>query len=157
MPAYYEERMKEGKVIKVQDVAFITYAHSCPMPTANQQTSPVSKRFYSTCTRIISISRLSGPKPTEKLGLLNLSLLPQIAFLGLRQNPFTALPIRYLFSRRIAQPFQLTVTAQYDVPALKALALEEIREGVERCDAVRETFSRFSSQYVPALGDLTAV
>ena len=26
VPAYYEERMKEGKVIKVQDVAFITYA-----------------------------------------------------------------------------------------------------------------------------------
>lgn len=35
VPAYYEEGMKEGKVIKVQDVAFITYVDSCPMPLAD--------------------------------------------------------------------------------------------------------------------------
>jgi len=157
VPAYYEERMKEGKVIKVQDVAFITYAHSYPIPSANRQISPVSKRFCSTCTRVISVSRPSDPKPTAKPGLLKLFLLPQIAYLGLRLNPSTALPIRYLSLGHIAQPLQLTVTAQYDVPVLKALALKEIREGVERCDAVRETFSRFASQYVPAMGDVTAI
>jgi hypothetical protein len=30
VPGYYEEKIKEGKVIKVQDVAFVTYVHSYP-------------------------------------------------------------------------------------------------------------------------------
>ena len=29
---YYEDKIEEGKVIKVQDVAFVTYAHSSPVP-----------------------------------------------------------------------------------------------------------------------------
>lgn len=37
---------------------------------------------------------------------------------------------------------------QYDVPALKSLAFDKIKEGLEQCDPVRETFSRFTSQYV---------
>ena len=35
---------------------------------------------------------------------------------------------------------------QYDVPALKALALNHIRSGLEKCDIVEESFSRFASQ-----------
>ena len=34
VPAQYEERMREGKVIKIQDVAFITCVHPCSMPLA---------------------------------------------------------------------------------------------------------------------------
>lgn len=35
VPTYYEEKMKEGKVIKVQDVAFITCVDSCPVTLAD--------------------------------------------------------------------------------------------------------------------------
>ena len=96
MPAYYEERMKEGKVIKVQDVAFITYAASCSILAPDRSISPVSKRSYFTYTLDISSSRPSDPKPTANPGLLKSVLLPQIACLDLRLNPSTALPIRYL-------------------------------------------------------------
>jgi hypothetical protein len=144
--AYYKERVKEGKVIRVQDVAFITYVFSFSVPTADRQISPVSKRFYSTCTRVISSSPPSDPKPTAKPELLKPPRLSRIAYLDLRLNLSTALPIRYLLLRLIAQPFQLTTAAQYDVPELKYVALEQIEEGLRRCDAFRETFSRFSSQ-----------
>jgi hypothetical protein len=35
---------------------------------------------------------------------------------------------------------------QYDVPALKALALNQIRSELGKCDIVEESFSRFSSR-----------
>jgi len=35
---------------------------------------------------------------------------------------------------------------QFDVPELKALALDHIRGGLEKCDIVEETFSRFASR-----------
>jgi len=35
---------------------------------------------------------------------------------------------------------------QYGVPALKALALNHIRSGLEKCDIVEESFGRFASQ-----------
>ena len=35
---------------------------------------------------------------------------------------------------------------QYDVPVLKALALDYIRGEMGKCDIVEETFSRFASQ-----------
>ena len=35
-PAYHEERMKEGKVIKVQDVAFTTYVNPCLKPATDR-------------------------------------------------------------------------------------------------------------------------
>ncbi|KAF9642233.1 hypothetical protein BDM02DRAFT_3264538 [Thelephora ganbajun] len=43
--------------------------------------------------------------------------------------------------------FRLTVATQYDVPALKSIALREIKEALEQCDAIRETFGRFASHY----------
>ncbi|KAF9785433.1 hypothetical protein BJ322DRAFT_830356 [Thelephora terrestris] len=36
---------------------------------------------------------------------------------------------------------------KYDVPALKALALDRIRGELSKCDIVEESFSRFTSQY----------
>ena len=35
---------------------------------------------------------------------------------------------------------------QFDVPALKTLALNHIRGELTKCDIVEETFSRFTSQ-----------
>lgn len=95
VPAYYEERMKEGKVIKVQDVAFITYVCSRPVAVADRPISPVSKRFYSTCTRAISNSLPLGPKQTAKPGPLKSFLLSRTTYLDPRLNPSTALLIRY--------------------------------------------------------------
>ena len=37
---------------------------------------------------------------------------------------------------------------QYDVPALKTLALNHIRGGLATCDIVEEAFSRFASRWV---------
>lgn len=37
---------------------------------------------------------------------------------------------------------------QYDLPKLKDLAFESIRGGVKSCDAVEETFSKFTSRLV---------
>ena len=37
---------------------------------------------------------------------------------------------------------------QYDVPALKTLALNHIRGGLAKCDIVEEAFSRFASRWV---------
>ena len=156
-PAYHEERMREGKVIKVQDVAFITYVSPPSVPITDRLVSPVSKRFCSTCTPVISSSRPSDQMPIAKPGLLKSFLLPQIVFLGLHLNPSTASPTRYLLMRPITRHPQLTTAAQYDVPTLKSAALREIEEGLERCDAVRETFGRFASEYVRAAWDATAI
>ena len=38
------------------------------------------------------------------------------------------------------------VTPQYDVPALKTLALDHIRGELAKCDIVEEAFGRFASQ-----------
>jgi len=150
MPGYHGERVKEGKVIKVQDVAFITYADPPLVPATDRLTSPVSKRFSSTYTPVVSSSRPSDLKPTAKPGLLRSYLLLQIVYLDLHLNPSIAWLIRYLLLRLSAQHFRLTVTAQYDVPALKSAALREIEEWLGRCDAVRETFGKFASECVQA-------
>ena len=137
-------------MIKLQDVAFITYAGPPPVPAVDRLISPVSKRFCSTYTPVVSSSRPSDPKPTVKHGLLKSFLLPQIVCLVLRPNLYTVLPIWYLLLRLLTQHPQLTVATQYDVPVLKSAALREIEEGLGQCDAVRETFSRFASEYVQA-------
>jgi len=38
------------------------------------------------------------------------------------------------------------LSLQYDVPALKTLALDHIRGELGKCDIVEETFSRFASR-----------
>ena len=38
------------------------------------------------------------------------------------------------------------VSLQYDVPALKSLALDRINDELSRCNIVEESFSRFASQ-----------
>lgn len=43
---------------------------------------------------------------------------------------------------------------QYDIPALKGLALNHARGEVENCDIVEEAFSRFASRSV---GHITGV
>jgi len=35
---------------------------------------------------------------------------------------------------------------QYDVPALKTLALNHIRNGLAKCDVVEESFGEFASR-----------
>ena len=39
-----------------------------------------------------------------------------------------------------------TFSPQYNIPALKALALNRIRGELEKCDIVEESFSRFASR-----------
>ena len=39
-----------------------------------------------------------------------------------------------------------TFSPQYDVPALKTLALNRIRSELEKCDIVEESFGRFASR-----------
>ena len=41
-----------------------------------------------------------------------------------------------------------TSVRQYDIPKLKGLAFESIRSGIKSCDAVEETFSKFTSRLV---------
>jgi len=50
-------------------------------------------------------------------------------------------------SLRDALPFDKPLL-QYDVPALKALALDRIRSELAKCDIVEEAFSRFASRRV---------
>ena len=109
MPAYYDERIKEGKVIKVQDVAFVTYVHSSPVPLADRPIFPVFKRFSSTYTRVVSNSLPSDPTLTEKPGLLKSSPSPQTTYPNLRQSPSTVLPIRYSLLRPLHKPPHLTM------------------------------------------------
>lgn len=104
MPPYYEEKIKEGKVIKVQDVAFITYVDPPLVPVADRPVQPVFKRFYSTCTPVVLCSHPSGPMPTARPGLPKSYLLPQIVFLDLRLNLSTALQIRYPLLHLKTQP-----------------------------------------------------
>jgi hypothetical protein len=112
VPAYYKEEMKEGKVVRVQDIAFITYvAHITPVPLSDLPISPVSKRFSFTYTRVISSLRPSDRNSAAKPGLLKLSLSPQTTYPDLPQSPSTALPIRYTPLRLIVRPFHLTVGA----------------------------------------------
>ena len=47
---------------------------------------------------------------------------------------------------RSGYPTSDELSPQYDVPALKTLALGHIRGGLAKCDIVEETFSRFASQ-----------
>ena len=51
---------------------------------------------------------------------------------------FTRLTSEYLTSNELSP--------QYDIPALKTLALNHIRGGLRKCDIVEESFSRFASQ-----------
>ena len=51
----YKERVEKGKVIKIQDVAFITYVFSGP-PLGPSDDSTDSRRFYSTSTLVRSSS-----------------------------------------------------------------------------------------------------
>lgn len=44
-PAYYKEKMKEGRVIKVQDVAFITYADHIQCHSLTDQYPPSFQAF----------------------------------------------------------------------------------------------------------------
>jgi len=43
-------------------------------------------------------------------------------------------------------PASHTLSPQYDVPALKTLALNHIRGELTKCDIVEQTFCRFTSQ-----------
>jgi len=36
------------------------------------------------------------------------------------------------------------LSIQYDVPGLKAMALDHMRDGLAKCDIVEESFSRFA-------------
>jgi len=50
------------------------------------------------------------------------------------------------FTVYLGYPISDKPSPQYDVPALRTLALDHIRAGVANCDIVEETFSRFASQ-----------
>ena len=45
-----------------------------------------------------------------------------------------------------AHPESYKPSLQYDVPALKTLALNRIRGELAKCDIVEEAFSRFASR-----------
>ena len=50
------------------------------------------------------------------------------------------------FTFHTERPTSDVFSLQYNVPALKALALEHVRSGLEKCDIVEESFSRFASR-----------
>ena len=62
------------------------------------------------------------------------------------QSPFTDSQTRSVPNLGNALVMSDRPSLQYDVPALKALALNYIRGELAKCDIVEEAFSRFASQ-----------
>ncbi|KAF9785425.1 hypothetical protein BJ322DRAFT_829340 [Thelephora terrestris] len=107
-----EERVEEGKVVKIPDMAFITFqAFLMYLYTATIEFAPFGseENRRSRSVEIVDPSDNKVPRPSPK------SIY------------------------RLAD--------KYDVPALKALALNRIRSELEKCDIVEESFSKFASRY----------
>ena len=64
------------------------------------------------------------------------------------QSPFTDSRTKSVPGLRsvLGEPAADNLSPQYDVPALKALALNHIRSELAKCDIVDEAFSRFASR-----------
>jgi hypothetical protein len=67
--------------------------------------------------------------------------------LGRPQSPFIGLRIKSVLVIQSKHPFPDEASIQYDIPTLRALALEGIRSGLDDCDIIEELFSAFASQY----------
>ena len=50
------------------------------------------------------------------------------------------------FATSVERPTSDKVSLQYYVPALKTLALNQIRSELKKCDIVKEAFSKFASR-----------
>ncbi|KAF9645618.1 hypothetical protein BDM02DRAFT_3271586 [Thelephora ganbajun] len=108
----HKECAGKGTVIKVHDVAFITFqALLVYLYTSHINFAPYGseENRKSRSSEIVSLSEGSIPRPSPK------SIY------------------------RLAD--------KYDLPLLKRLALDNIRDGLKQCDTVEEVFSRFSSKY----------
>ncbi|KAF9778364.1 hypothetical protein BJ322DRAFT_495081 [Thelephora terrestris] len=108
----YQEHPEKGKVIKIQDMAFITFqAFVLYLYTNSIEFAPygTEDNRKPRSAEIISVSENSIPRPSPK------SIY------------------------RLAD--------KYDVPALKKLASESIRDNLKHCDIVGEIFSKFTSRY----------
>ncbi|KAF9647698.1 hypothetical protein BDM02DRAFT_3187774 [Thelephora ganbajun] len=111
VPAYHE-RTREGKVIRVQDVAFLIfqafllylYTDDIEFASFGSKTNRKTR-----AAEIVSLAPNCVPRPSPK------SIY------------------------RLAD--------KYGVPALKSIALREIKEALGQCDAIQETFGRFASHY----------
>ena len=62
------------------------------------------------------------------------------------RSPFTDSRIKFVLGLHNTLTISYKLSPQYDVPALKTLALDHIRGEVGKYDVVEETFSRFASQ-----------
>ena len=89
-----------------------------------------------------------GQKRTAGRGALKLSPCPMKTFPDHPQSPFTGSRTKYVPGLRdvLEEPASDKLSPQYDVPALKALALNHIRSELAKCDIVHEAFSRFASR-----------
>ncbi|KAF9645620.1 hypothetical protein BDM02DRAFT_3262815 [Thelephora ganbajun] len=107
-----KEHPEEGKVIKIQDVAFVTFqAFLFYLYTSQIEFAPhgSERNRRSRTAEILSVSKDSIPRPSPK------SIY------------------------RLAD--------KYDIPSLKELALDSIKDGLKSCDIVEEVFSEFASKY----------
>jgi hypothetical protein len=84
-------------------------------------------------------------KRTADRAAQTLSLSLMTAFPNHRQSPFIDLRTKSVPSHRDVLATD-RLSLQYDVPALKTLALDHIRGQLAKCDIVEEAFSRFASR-----------
>ncbi|KAF9785437.1 hypothetical protein BJ322DRAFT_830823 [Thelephora terrestris] len=108
----HEERVEKGKVVKIPDMAFVTFqAFLMYLYTDAIEFAPFGseQNRRSRSAEIANPSEDKVPRPSPK------SIY------------------------RLAD--------KYDVPALRTLALNQIRGELSKCDIVEESFSRFASQY----------
>ena len=155
--AHYEDRVKEGTVIKVQDVAFITYVrlrrlfHAAP----NQQTSTGSKRFFSTYIQATSSSRPLGRKPTVEPGPLKLPPSRQTVYPDLHRSPSIGLQIRCLPSSHYATfPPHHSCLVRRSSTQVYCFGKNQRRVGEMRCRP--RILQQIYFSVCPMIGDVTA-
>ncbi|KAF9785405.1 hypothetical protein BJ322DRAFT_828370 [Thelephora terrestris] len=110
VPEDYRERIEKGKVVKIPDIAFLTFqAFLVYLYTSKIWFAPFGSEENRRSRSVEIIDPGTFPRASPK------SIY------------------------RLAD--------KYDVPELKALALNHIRHQLTKCDIVEETFSRFASRF----------
>ena len=76
---------------------------------------------------------------------------PEIAWKREGEIPKPSPKSIYRLADKVSKLYLSSIAAahrsvQYDVPALKKMASNNIERGLQKCDIIRETFSRFTSR-----------
>ncbi|KAF9643633.1 hypothetical protein BDM02DRAFT_1403367 [Thelephora ganbajun] len=128
----YEEHVEKGKVIKIPDMAFVTFQAFLVylyMNAIEFAPSGSEENRRSRSAEIATPSDNKIPRPSPK------------SIYRLADKVCTRSP------RLTQRSGSDKPSSQYDIPALKTLALDHIRGELGKCNIVEESFSRFASRH----------